>query len=298
MNAPRIIPVFEEIIPTAPLIEVIDIGSNPAHHATVPPQYNSLFQRGRCRVTGFEPGEKAFAALQEFMGPKSRYFPYAIGDGTTQTLYECAFDVMTSLYEPNEELLQHFHLLDRAAKVVGTCRVDTKRLDDIPEIKSCDYIHMDVQGAELQCLQGGEKLLHDVVVVHAETNFLPMYKNQPLFSEVEIYLRSRGFMLHRVEGLQTRTLRPLCLNGNALAGWHQWFWGDSVFIRDITTWHLMSPEALLKMAAILHELYHAFDMVQAILMVCDTKTGGKDSMAYLQMLSKNIPELVTQPQNA
>ncbi len=297
MNAPRILPLFEEIVPDVPALEVIDIGANPAQHELAPPHYQSLFQRGRCRVTGFEPGEKAFAALREFAGPQARYFPYAIGDGTVQTLHECEFDVLSSLYEPNAELLRHFHLLDRVSKVVAKHHIETKRLDDIAEIESADYIHMDVQGAELQCLQGGEKLLRDIVVAHIETNFLPMYKGQPLFSEVELYLRSQGFMLHRVDNLQSRTVRPLCLNGDALAGWRQWFWGDSVFIRDITTWHRMKPEALLKMAAILHELYHAFDLVQAALMVRDGLTGRRDAMAYLQMLSKTVPEIVTAPKN-
>jgi FkbM family methyltransferase len=297
MNAPRIIPTFEEIFPNASMLNLIDIGSNPAHNETIPPVYASMFSRGRCHLTGFEPGKAAFEALQKMTDKRSRYFPYAIGDGTTQTFYECEFDVMSSLFEPNHELLQHFHLLDRAAKVKSTSLMETKRLDDIPEITACDYMHIDVQGAELQCFQGGEKLLKDTLVIHAEVNFLPMYKNQPLFSEVEIYLRQRGFMLHRVNDLQTRTWKPLCFNGDALAGWRQWVWGDAVFVRDITTWKNMSGDALLKMANILHELYHAFDLVQLILLVRDAQMKTRDNQTYLKMLAQHVPELVTAPKN-
>jgi FkbM family methyltransferase len=297
MSAPRLIPVFEEIIPTTPFIEVIDIGSNPSQHHIAPPCYESLRQRGRCRVTGFEPGKEAFAALNALTSDASRYFPYAVGDGTVQTFYECAYSVMSSLFEPNHELLQHFHVLDRAAQVRSTSLMETKRLDDIPEITGCDYLHIDVQGAELQCFQGGEKLLKNMLVIHTEANFLPMYKGQPLFSEVEIYLRQRGFMLHRINDLQTRVLKPLCLNSDAFAGWRQWFWGDAVFIRDIATWKDMSGDELLKMAAILHEIYHAFDLVQLILVVRDAKLKTKDNAAYLQMLVKHVPELVTAPNN-
>src|SRR5690606_12637588 len=224
--------------------------------------------------------------------------PYAIGDGTEQTLYECAFSTMSSLYEPNAELLQHFHMLDEAGKVIRTSKVKTKRLDDIPEIDACDYLHMDVQGAELQCLKGAEKLLEKVLVVQAEVLFLPMYKNQPLFSEVEIFLRERGFMLHRVNHLASRTLKPLCLNGDVLAGWAQWFWGDAVLLRDISQWGKMSADQLLRMAALMHEVYHAFDLVLAILMQRDANAGTADARRYVQLLSRDMPELVQKPKAA
>src|SRR5690606_35873068 len=155
--------------------------------------YGAFLKHGRCRVTGFDADPRAFEALQEKQNETLRFFPYAIGDGTEQTLYECVRSTMSSLYEPNADLLRHFDWLDVNSRVERETRVQTKRLDDIPELGACDYLHMDVQGAELMCLQGAEKLLDKVLVVHAEVLFLEMYKNQPLFSEVEIFLRKKGF---------------------------------------------------------------------------------------------------------
>jgi hypothetical protein len=188
-------------------------------------------------------------------------------------------------------------MLSEAAQIVGTSSIDTKRLDDIPEIGAIDYIHMDVQGAELQCLQSGEKLLQHVVVVQAETNLLPMYINQPMFSEVELYMRSQGFMLHRLENLQKRTWKPLCLNGDILQGFSQWFWGDAIFVRDIATWSSMSADALFKMACVMHEVYHAFDLVQLILLVRDQTHGTGDAGRYFQVISQDVPELVQMPKS-
>ncbi len=291
----RGIQAFETIFPLTPVIDVLDVGSNPNERQAAPPAYAGLLARGRCRVTGFEPGAQAFAELQKIKGENERYFPYAIGDGTTQTFYECAMGVMSSLYPPNHELLKDFHLLGEAAQVVKHYPVETKRLDDIPEITTCDYIQMDVQGAELQCLQGAQRVLKNVSVVQAETLFLPMYINQPLFSEVEIYMRSQGFMLHRIESVQKRTWKPLMVNRDPLQGWQQWFWGDAIFVRDFTQWKKMSADALLKMVCILHDIYHAFDLAQLILAARDETHGTRDAGVYYQVLCKDVPELTFRP---
>lgn len=288
---------FEAIFPNAPLIQVLDIGSNPTLAHAAPPSYTGLLKRGRCIVTGFEPSAVAYEALEKTKGPFERYFPFAIGDGTTQTFYECTASVLSSLYKPNLDLLKHFHLLSEAAQIVSTCQIDTKRLDDIADIGAMDYIHMDVQGAELQCLQSGHQLLRDVLVVQAETNLLPMYHDQPMFSEVELYLRSQGFMLHRLENVQKRTWKPLCLNGDVLQGFSQWFWGDAIFVRDIATWPKMSAAALFKMACVMHEVYHAFDLVQLILLMRDQTHGTQDAGLYFQVILQDVPELVQMPKN-
>lgn len=291
----RVVKSFEAILPHAPKIEILDIGSNPNERHIAPPSYAGLLERKRCRITGFEPGTEAFAALQKIQSPEERYFPYAIGDGTTQKFYECALGVMSSLYEPNHELLKDFHVLGEAARVVAVHEMPTKRLDDISEITTCDYIHMDIQGAELQALKSGEKLLKNVVVVQAEVTFLQMYRNQPTFSEVELYMRSQGFMLHYVDSLQKRTWKPLCLNGDPMAGWSQWFWGDAVFVRDIAGWKNLSSEAMLKMACILHDVYRSFDLAQLVLAARDQNHGTQDANTYFQALMQDVPELTQLP---
>lgn len=288
-NLPSLTTIFKDL----PQLHIIDIGSNP--HQIHKPVYAGLLSAGQARITGFEPGDKAFAKLQASKGAYETYYPYAIGDGTTQPFYECAASVMSSLYAPNHDLLRHFHLLNEAAQVVQTHTMETKRLDDVPGIAACDYLQMDVQGAELQCLQGGDAIVKETLVIQAETNLLPMYKGQPLFSEVELHLRQRGFMLHRLDSLQTRTWKPLCLNKSLFEGWAQWVWGDAVFIRDIATWKDLSAEALLKMAFVMHDIFRACDLVQLILLERDRIHGTADGMAYLDWLAQHVPQLVTKP---
>jgi FkbM family methyltransferase len=58
-----------------------------------------------------------------------------------------------------------------------------------------DLIWMDVQGAELQVLKSAGERLRDVGIIHVEVEFFPIYKNQPLFRDVNRYMDAKGFRL-------------------------------------------------------------------------------------------------------
>lgn len=64
---------------------------------------------------------------------------------------------------------------------------------------SPDFIHADVQGAELAVLRGAGKLLDDVRGVWLEVSHVPLYADQPLADDVSAFLVQQGFRLtHRV----------------------------------------------------------------------------------------------------
>ena len=73
-------------------------------------------------------------------------------------------------------------------------KIPTIRLDDVDEIKNIDYLKIDIQGGELEVFKNGVNLLKNCLVIHTEVKFLPMYEGQPLFSEVELFLRELGFV--------------------------------------------------------------------------------------------------------
>jgi FkbM family methyltransferase len=61
-------------------------------------------------------------------------------------------------------------------------------------INLIDLMWIDVQGAELIVLNGLKKNISKVKVFHIEVEFFEIYKNQPLFKEVEFFLVSVGFI--------------------------------------------------------------------------------------------------------
>lgn len=58
-----------------------------------------------------------------------------------------------------------------------------------------EYIHMDVQGAELKVLRGAGELLKDVRAIWMEVAEVPLYRDQPLRTDVEEFMRGQGFFL-------------------------------------------------------------------------------------------------------
>ena len=64
-----------------------------------------------------------------------------------------------------------------------------------------DYIKIDTQGAELSILKGGIKTLKNVKFLEVEVEFNPIYEGQPMFSDVDSFLRTYGFVLWKLSNL-------------------------------------------------------------------------------------------------
>ncbi|HDI6074557.1 TPA: FkbM family methyltransferase, partial [Escherichia coli] len=59
--------------------------------------------------------------------------------------------------------------------------IETKRLDDINDIKEVDLLKIDTQGSELNILVGGEQVLNNTLCIQLEVSFIPLYEGQPSF---------------------------------------------------------------------------------------------------------------------
>ncbi len=265
-------------------VKVVDIGANPIDGD---PPYAALLRAGHAEVVGFEPNRAALEALDRRKGPREIYLPHAVGDGRRHTLRHCQAPGMTSLLEPNPEVLALFHGFGDWGRVLRTEPVDTVRLDDIPETAGMDLLKVDVQGAELMVLDHAAERLAGAVVVQAEVEFLPMYRDQPLFAEIDQCLRRHGFALHRFEPLVSRVVKPLVLNNNKFAGFSQLLWADAIYVRDLTRLERLSPAKLLRGAVILHDCYRAYDVVLFLLLQLDRATGSAHAPRYLGALAQH-----------
>src|SRR5262249_12449389 len=175
--------------------------------------YADLLKATPCDVIGFEPVQAELAKLVRDKKENELYLPYFIGDGAKRTFYECNYAMTSSLFEPNTPLLAKFQSLEEAVRGGKTYPVETTRLDDIPEVKGTDLLKLDIQGGELLALRGGEKMLDDVLAIHAEVEFVELYKGQPLFAEIDSYLRGRNFQLHKMSSMG-RAFKPLVVHNN------------------------------------------------------------------------------------
>ncbi len=266
------------------VIDVVDIGASPLSGSGAAP-YKRLLDAGHARVVGFEPDAEQLAKLNAQKGPNERYIGQAVYDGAAHELKICRAAGMTSLLEPNRELLDYFHGFPEWGEVLKRVPVDTVRLDDVVEITNIDYLKIDIQGGELEVFRNGTRLLSDGLVIHTEVEFLPMYLDQPLFADVDLFLRDLGFVFHRFQPLTSRVIKPLAVNNDIYAGLSQAFWADAVFVRDFTKFDALDERDLHKTALILHDIYGSYDLALRALMASDAKTGGKLAETYLAKLN-------------
>lgn len=259
------------------MVKVVDIGANPIDGD---PPYASLLRSGCANVVGFEPNPFALARLNAGKGPNETYLPDPVGDGGRHILHICLAEGMTSLLKPNKAVLDLFHGFSDWAQVVGKDEVRTVRLDDVPETAGVDFLKLDIEGAELMVLRNAEARLREALVIQVEVAFLPIHENQPLFSDIDQFLRARGFMLHRFFPAVSRVLRPLVIANDIHAGLSQLVFADAVYVRDITRLAVLTEKQLLKTAALMHECYRSFDLVLHLLSEHDRRTGGGLAPSY------------------
>jgi FkbM family methyltransferase len=249
--------------------------------------YDGLIATGRATVVGFEPIREECDRLNEIRGPAHLHLPAVLGDGRRRTFYRTNAPMNSSLYRPNHALLRRFKELANIFDVVETSEVDTVRLDDVAELGDIDFLKIDVQGAELDVLNGARRVLQDVVLVQAEAMFVPMYEGQPLFGDIDVALRAAGFLLHQIDTPRGFALRPLIAPPGQERRLGQLLWADFVYARDLLRLDTLTPRKLLAMAVLLHEVFESAGLCTTVLEAYDKAMGGTFRAAYLARLTQS-----------
>jgi FkbM family methyltransferase len=168
---------------------ILDVGSNEGQFAE---KILSIFPRAEIHC--FEPLPEVFEKLKlNFRGRSNfRYYNYALSDSSAE------MDIYRNEYSPSSSLLEMLELhksnFDFAVKSVST-KIQTRTLDSFfskPMLNPV-LLKIDVQGYEMQVLQGGELVLQQADVIIIETSFYALYKNQPLFEDIYSHLTIKGF---------------------------------------------------------------------------------------------------------
>ena len=275
---------FEEIV-MPPLMTAVDIGAMLLEGHADP--YLRLNKLGRLNVIGFEPQPAECEKLNALALPGRRYLPYAVANGMRRTFYVTNTGMTSSLLRPNIKLAQLFNNLAELKQVVATPIIDTVRLDDVAEIRAqgCDLLKLDTQGSEAEILAHASETLKRCLIIQTEVEFVPLYEDQPLFAEVDQCLRGHGFMFHRFLGIAGRTYKPLMLNDDPNAALSQMLWADAVYVPDLARLDRLEPAALLKLAALLHEIYRSYDLCHVVLSAHDRQQGTSHAKRYFERLA-------------
>ena len=148
-----------------------------------------------------------------------------------------------------------------------------------------DYLKIDIQGGELMVFENATRKLSDCLVVHTEAMFVPMYLDQPLYSDQAALLRRFGLVTHKFFELVGHVLKPFLAQGDGHAPLSQIFWADVVFVKDFTRFDELQPGQLLKLAAILHDVYGSIDVAHLALAAHDRLSGSMIAPRYAGMVT-------------
>lgn len=278
-----------ELLRPERLTAVVDVGANPIDGD---PPYKPLLERGLCTVVGFDPQPAALESLNRRKGPHETYLPYAVGDGSTRTLHVCHAPGLTGLLTPDPRTLSLLPLFPEFGRVESTAEVSTRALDSIDEITALDLLKIDVQGSELMVFRSGRQKLSMAVAIQTEVSFLPLYQGQPPFGEVDLELRSQGFVPHALVDTRRWIITPLTVNDNPRQPLNQLVEADIVYVRDFREPEAFTDGQLAHLALIAHHCYRSFDLALHCLLTLERR-GSVDQGAqarYLDILRSGPPQ--------
>jgi FkbM family methyltransferase len=195
---------------------------------------------------GFEPEQEecerlnAQAKVDTGAFRSLRYVPTAVGRAAEQrTLNIYRARGCTSLLTGNSDFAKLFAREDYFI-LDGQVDVKVERLDDAAQrfgFTDCDYMKIDIQGAELEAMQSAPNLVSNALLaIRSEVEFAPLYVDQPVFADVDAELRGRGFMLARFVQMHswrrgTRVRNDRRAPGAAPLSEGQLIHGDALYFR-------------------------------------------------------------------
>ena len=143
---------------------------------------------------GLEPDKRSSRKLNNKFGCKKyEIIENVIWSNQDEiTFYLCKKPKVSSTFIPNEEFIKNFPDSKRF-QIIDSFKTKTSTIDNELPNRIVDFVKIDIQGAELKALQGMENLIKNCLGFELEIEFTEIYKSQPLFGEIDSFLKDRGF---------------------------------------------------------------------------------------------------------
>lgn len=196
-----------------------------------------------CRFHCFEPNPDALSGvewsvadeIQAVSDKQITVYPFALcSESGSTTLNISARPGASSTLEPDRVLLERFEAdnFSEMKEIVKRVPVPSISMADFmakAKVGHIDFMKLDTQGNELDILKSSGDGIESIEVIMTEVEFIPLYKDQPLFHDVSTYLLSRGFELIDIRWV------PSCRRFHARPDLppsaYRLVWGDAIYAR-------------------------------------------------------------------
>jgi FkbM family methyltransferase len=196
------------------MLTIFDVGACEAEDSI---RYSNLFPKAK--IFAFEPLPENYLKAKEnieYFNKSNQIFlyPFAINDKEGEYKFYVSSgnpriygnisdwdfgNKSSSLLKPGKIKQTHEWL-----KFNRVIKVQTKTLCSFcshNDIKKINFLHIDVQGAELNVLKSAGDLLYDTDLIWLEVSVLELYKNQALEKDIRNFLNQKfELMLSKIEG--------------------------------------------------------------------------------------------------
>lgn len=172
---------------------VIDIGANEGAFSGA-----VLAVAPQARIVAVEPSPAPRERLRGRLGsiPNVEILDCAVSATSgTAPFHLTAHDHNSSLHSPRPEMQT---TVDTGWAPVADIEVRTVTLDELVGDRTADVLKIDVQGAEMDVLRGGETTLSRARAVLLEMNFISQYEGDATFNTLHAEMDRRGFSLVNV----------------------------------------------------------------------------------------------------
>jgi FkbM family methyltransferase len=153
-------------------------------------------------IHAFEPIPELAKAINDTYLSNERVIVHnkALGSENKRVLFNVVNNIVSSSILTPTDINRVYH--GSKIDISRTIEVDQVRLDEVLS-KDIDILKIDLQGYELEALKGCERLFSRIKAITTEIEFVSLYEEQPLFSDIDIFLRGKGFKLLNLYELYT-----------------------------------------------------------------------------------------------
>lgn len=197
------------------------------------------------KAIGFEPDKNECNRLNA-LNDGVTYLPFALSrEGGVRELHIATHLASSSFYPNRREFIDRF-TNQGMVKVQSVIKLDTVTLSDALRsagVTKMDFIKLDVEGAELEVLEGAGQYIDGLIGVVSEVRFTRRLSGCPTFADFDGYCESHGLELYDLDVYRhSRKALPYPLlydfrdqNNQATDGpttQGQVLWGDALYFKD------------------------------------------------------------------